>query len=127
LRQQVLPLLQSRWPHADSAFARAATLCGESAGLLSGQDQSDLADVTGKSPDRLSCHALQQLPPARRARVLRLWARTLRLPPLPANGIAAVESALLHARADASACFRWRSAAIHAWRGELHAMTEHPA
>lgn len=127
LRQQVLPLLQSRWPHASSAFARAATLCGESAGLLSGQDQSDLADVTGESPDRLSCHALQQLPPARRARVLRLWIRTQGLPPLPANGIAAVESALLHARADASACFRWRSAAIHVWRGELHAMTEHPA
>lgn len=123
LRQQVLPVLQSRWPQASTAFARAATLSGEAAGLLAGQDQTDLEGVAGDTPDRLSCRALQALPRARRARVLRLWIRSRGLPALPAHGVASVEFDLLHARADASACFRWRSATIHAWRGELHAMT----
>ncbi len=127
LRQQVLPLLQTRWPDAANAFARSATLCGESAGLLSGQDQADLANVISDAPDRLSSHAMQTLPRTRRARVLRLWIRTLGLPPLPAHGVASVESDLLQARADASACFRWQRAAIHAWRGDLHAVREPPA
>lgn len=124
LRQQVFPILQSRWPDATAAFARAATLCGEGAGLLAEQDQHDLARVSGDTPDRLSCNALQQLPPARRARVLRRWIQTRHLPPLPAHGVASVESDLLHARADASGCFRWGMAAIHAWRGELHAVAD---
>lgn len=127
LRQQVLPLLQTRWPSAPTAFARAATLCGEGADLLAGQDRDDLGRVMGDAPDRLSRHALQELAPARRARVLRAWIRTLDLPPLPAHGVASVESDLLHAPLDASACFRWRTAAIHAWRGDLHAVIDHPA
>ena len=126
LRQQVFPLLQSRWPEATAAFARAATLCGDGAGVLAEQDQADLLRVSSDSPERLSCPALRQLPPARRARVLRRWIQSLGLPPLPAHGVASVESDLLHARPDASGVFRWGSAAIHAWRGELHALADRP-
>ena len=48
-------------------------------------------------------------------------AAELGLPPLPANGIARVESELLAARPDATARFEWHGAVIHAWRDLLHA------
>lgn len=121
LRQQVLPLLRSRWPHAESAFARSAALCGEAQQLLDEEDAAALVASTGESPRQLSRAALRILPNARRARVLRRWIAGLGLPPLPAHGVARIEADLLHARPDASARFRWNDAVIHAWRDDLHA------
>ncbi|MEJ7747585.1 MAG: tRNA lysidine(34) synthetase TilS, partial [Luteimonas sp.] len=62
-----------------------------------------------------------QLPPARRARVLRHWIAALGLPPLPAEGVAQVESQLLVAQHDTEAQFAWSGAIIRRWRGGLHA------
>lgn len=121
LRQQVLPLLRSRWPHAESAFARSATLCGEAQQLLEEEDAAALVASTGESPRVLSRAALRTLPDARRARVLRRWVAGLELPPLPAHGVARIEADLLHARPDASARLQWNDAVIHAWRDGLHA------
>ncbi|WP_222564947.1 tRNA lysidine(34) synthetase TilS [Novilysobacter antarcticus] len=121
LRQQVLPLLRSRWPGAESAFARSAALCGEAQQLLDDGDASALAACTGRNPRVLSRAALRTLPAARRARVLRRWIAGLGLPALPAHGVARIESDLLPARADALARFQWSGAVIHAWRDGLHA------
>ena len=132
LRQQVLPLLRERWPHAAAALARSATLCAEAGGLLDTGDREALATVlTHQARDQdgqqrddastVSRSRLRLLPPPRRARVLRRWIETLGLPPLPAAGIEQIESTLLDARSDASACFEWHGAVIHAWRDLLHA------
>ncbi|WP_224743919.1 MULTISPECIES: tRNA lysidine(34) synthetase TilS [Lysobacter] len=121
LRQQVLPLLRARWPQADAAFARSATLCDEASQLLDAEDAAALASSAGHHPRVLSRAALLALPAPRRARVLRRWTTGLGLPPLPAHGLARIESDLLRARADASARFEWSGAVIHAWRDDLHA------
>ena len=121
LRRQVLPLLAGRWPHATAALARSASLCGEAAELLDTGDGEALADAVTGDPWTLSRSRLSRLAPARRARVLRRWIDSLGLPPLPAEGVAQVESALLPARADAVAKFEWHGAVIHAWRDLLHA------
>ncbi|MGY0558197.1 MULTISPECIES: tRNA lysidine(34) synthetase TilS [unclassified Lysobacter] len=121
LRQRVLPLLQERWPHAAASLARSAALCEQAATLLDIQDSAALSDVIANAPACLSRSRLSQLPPARRARVLRHWIGTMGLPPLPAAGIAQIESALLPSPADASANFVWHGAVIHAWRDLLHA------
>jgi tRNA(Ile)-lysidine synthase len=59
--------------------------------------------------------------------VLRHWVEALGLPPLPANGVARIESTLLPARPDAAARFEWHGAVIHAWRDLLHAGSVQPA
>src|SRR3546814_10138139 len=58
---------------------------------------------------------------SRRARVLRRWIETLRLPPLPAQGIARIEADLLAAAADTDAVFEWHGARVRRWRDLLHA------
>ncbi|MGH8085031.1 MAG: tRNA lysidine(34) synthetase TilS [Lysobacter sp.] len=121
LRREVLPLLSERWPHAAAALARSAALCDEAAALLDADDAEALAGVATDDPASLSRARLSGLSPPRRARVLRHWIGMLGLPPLPANGVAQIESALLAARPDAAASFEWRGAAIHSWRDLLHA------
>lgn len=127
LRQRVLPLLRERWPHAEAALARSAALNAEAAGLLDAEDALALALTRCADPAIMAIGPLLALPRARRARVLRRWVGELGLPPLPAQGIAHVESNLLGAAADAEAEFAWSNAAIRCWRGHLYADTLRPA
>lgn len=121
LRHRVLPLLRERWPHVDAAFARSAVLSAEAAGLMDAEDAAALATARCADPRSLDTDALLALPMARRARVLRRWIGELALPPLPAEGVARIETDLLRAAADAEARFAWSNAVILRWRGLLHA------
>ncbi len=121
LRREVLPLLARRWPHASARFARSAALCGEASALLRAEDARALESVRGPVADRIDALALKALPRERRARVLRHWIESLGLPPLPGNGVARVESDLLHPAADAEAAFAWSGACLRRWRQWLHA------
>ncbi|KAF1690384.1 tRNA lysidine(34) synthetase TilS [Pseudoxanthomonas koreensis] len=121
LRLQVLPLLRQRWPHAAAALARSAALSAEADALLAAEDDALLRTHAGDDPRTLPVPALQALPAARRARVLRHWLRTLGLPPLPARGVERIERDLLGARADAQASFAWSGARVLRWRAVLPA------
>jgi tRNA(Ile)-lysidine synthase len=121
LRQAVMPLLRERWLDADASLARAAQLQAEAIALLQTEDAQALASVRTADPAVIRATALLAHPIARRARVLRAWIASLHLPPLPAQGIAHIESDLLHARADADAAFGWAGAVVRSWQGLLHA------
>ncbi len=121
LRERVLPLLRERWPQVDAAFARSARLHADAEALLDEADAAALAQVTTADPRCVSVSALQRLPIARRARVLRRWVAALRLPPLPGSGVERIERDLLAARDDAQAKFVWQGIAIMRWRDLLHA------
>ena len=121
LRNRVLPLLVSRWPHASASLARSAALCAEASTLLASHDEAMLTQVVGDPPDRLSRLALGALEPGMQARVLRAWVELLGLPPLPAGGVERIQRELLHAPADAVARYHWHGCWIHAWRDMLHA------
>ncbi len=121
LRQEIMPLLRVRWPHVDAALARSAALSADAVDLLADEDAGALASATIGDRHELSTHALKQIPPARRARVLRRWVAALGLPPLPGEGIAQIESQLLLAQHDTEAEFAWSGARIRRWRDRLHA------
>lgn len=124
LRARIMPLLRERWPHADTAFLRSAQLSADAVELLEPEDARALALSRTADPQALSVQALQAMTATRRSRVLRRWIDELALPPLPREGIAHIESDLLHARIDASATFAWRDAVIHRWRDLLHAQRQ---
>lgn len=121
LRRRALPLLRERWPQASAALARSAHLQEQAASLLEDDDARALAQVRSLDPHALSRSGLRALAPARRARVLRRWIGALALPPLPAQGVARIETELLPARADADAAFAWNGAVVRAWRDLLYA------
>jgi tRNA(Ile)-lysidine synthase len=127
LRHRILPLLRERWPHADAALARSATLSADASALLDAEDARALAAVVHDDDARLiHVDGLRMLPTARRARVLRRWIDGLGLPPLPAQGVARVEADLLDAAPDTDAEFAWSGATIQRWRNLLHADRQHP-
>lgn len=127
LRQRVMPLLRERWPQADATLARSAALSAQAHELLEEGDALALAEAGTADPQALSRTRLMALPEARRARVLRGWIASLRLPPLPANGVERIETELLDARGDAQAQFQWQGAAVRAWRDVLWAGPDSPA
>lgn len=124
LRQRVLPLLLERWPHAGQALARSAGLTGEAARLLAADDPPALANVATADRRVVNAQRLLEYPRERRARILRLWLAGLGLPPLPAEGVARIESDLLGGRADAVPGFAWSGALVRRWRDLLHAGRE---
>ncbi len=127
VRNEVMPLLRRRWPHADTAFARSAALSADAAGLLAAEDMRLLATAATTDPAALSVAPLREIEPPRRARLLRRWIDGLALPPLPSEGVARIEAHLLEARADAQAEFAWQGAVVRRWRGLLHAERQRPA
>jgi tRNA(Ile)-lysidine synthase len=121
LRTRVMPLLRERWPSADAAFANSAGLCAEAVSLLADDDAGAVAAAATDDAAVLDVRSLAALPRSRRARVLRHWIASLGLPPLPASGIAVVETDLLGGRADARAEFAWSGTRLRRWRDGLHA------
>ena len=72
LRLQIMPLLNTRWPHFASAVARSAELCGEQEALLDellAESLSALMDAEGS----LAISPLLTMSEARRAALLRRW------------------------------------------------------
>ncbi|MBJ6984806.1 tRNA lysidine(34) synthetase TilS [Luteimonas sp. MC1750] len=131
LRHQVMPLLRQRWPGADAALARSATLCAQAADLLADDDRAVLDALLtdaagGRQARRLPLAPLRALPAARRARLVRAWAAGLGLPPLPATAVEAVDT-LLGARSDSAGEVRWADACLRAWRDGLHAVPAAPS
>lgn len=127
LRHRVLPLLRERWPQADAAFSRAATLAAEGSDLLGERDPVLLASVREEIGAALSVTALRGLSTAKRARALRHWVATLGWPPLPAEGIVRIETDLLCAASadsntDRMPRFAWHGVEIRRWRDGLHAI-----
>ena len=120
LRNEMMPLLCRRWPHAADGFARSAALSAQAVDLLDAEDAAASATAM-RDGDALDIDALQAMPRERRARVLRRWTEARGLPPLPGNGIERIETELLRAREDAEARFDWAGARVQRWRNLLHA------
>ncbi len=118
LRAQLLPLLRERWPQADAALARSAALSAEASDLL-GDDEAALLPALLHG-DALDLAGLRALPAARRARLLRRWSDAQGAPPLPAQGIAALEREVAAAASDRDGGFAWQGVEIRRWRQHLY-------
>ena len=121
LRAKILPLLRERWPHADAALARSAALSAQAAALLADDDAQALADARTDDPRVLAIEPLRALPPTRRARALRRWILERGLPPLPAEGIAQIETDLATNAPDTDFRFEWAGAELRRWRDRWRA------
>lgn len=124
LRHRVLPTLRERWPHANTVLARSAELLAEDAALLRDESRKRLDQARGPDATTLTVTALLELERPWRTRVLRQWLSELRLPALPGNAFAIIDSDLLGARPDASAEYRWAGAVLGRWRDWLHVETQ---
>ncbi|WP_311238409.1 MULTISPECIES: tRNA lysidine(34) synthetase TilS [unclassified Xanthomonas] len=126
LRTQVLPLLQQRWPQAAAALARSAQLSADASDLLQHDDQAMLRGLMTAS-GALDLQLLRAQPVTRRQRLLRAWVTAAGAPPLPAQGVVALEREIdIHAP-DRQACFAWQQVEVRRWRHCLYLLRPTPA
>ncbi|MFA6986730.1 MAG: tRNA lysidine(34) synthetase TilS [Arenimonas sp.] len=120
LRHRILPALHERWPHANAALARSATLLAEDAELLRDEAHKRLEQVRAPEAATLSVAALLALERPWRTRVLREWLTELQVPALPGHAFETIDSNLLGARDDAGAEYQWAGQVLRRWRDWLH-------
>ncbi|MBW6390488.1 tRNA lysidine(34) synthetase TilS [Halomonas sp. Y3S6] len=118
LRRSVLPLLQSRWPHATDALARSACHAADAEEMIEALAEDDLAALGGE-PGCLPVAGLASLKPARCRSLVRLACRRLGLAPPPSARLDTLLTQLA-ARKDAQACVDWADAEARLWRGRLY-------
>ncbi|MFQ5546945.1 MAG: tRNA lysidine(34) synthetase TilS [Woeseia sp.] len=124
LREQVIPVLDARWPGVSMRLARSAELAGEAGELLNDLAELDLIPViVGDKPDRLSVGGLTSLSEQRQRNALRLAIRKCGLPPAPATRLHRVTSELIPARKDAQPLVEWPGAQIRRYRDRLYLLT----
>lgn len=107
LREEVLPLLRSRWPGGGATAGRMARLAGETRELL-----RDLAEHDGRGiaqADSIDCEGLLKLSPPRRANLLRERLSALGVGAPSEARLNAALDMLLNAAADRRPEARWGS------------------
>ncbi len=103
LRQQVIPLIQQRWPAFSKTTSRSAAHCAEASSILFNLAASD---INAEDVDVLDIHAIIDLDAARQRLVIRHW--------LLCNGVRMPSEKILHqiqrsisADSGASALIKW--------------------
>jgi tRNA(Ile)-lysidine synthase len=118
LRQHVMPLLQVRWPGADTAIARSAALCAESAERDLHTGQSDLGEsLDGQA---LPLERLRALPEARARNALRVWMTRRGVRPPGMNRLVNFLDSALTAGADRNPKISWGPHELARFRDSLH-------
>jgi tRNA(Ile)-lysidine synthase len=122
LRNQVMPLLEQRWPAVGKTLARAARLQGESRALLANFLRDKLPLMQGKQPDTLSVSKLLAEEPPMQKAILREWLTQcgFRLP--EEKKLLQVLRDVLHCRPDATPCVHWEGCEIRRYRDDVYAM-----
>ena len=118
LRCRVLPLLESRWPHAAEALARSAA---HAAGTDSVTDELAALDLAalGGDPACLPVTLLMTLSAARQRLLVRYACQQLELPTPPERRLATLLEQLA-ARHDAQVRVTWSDAEARVWRERLY-------
>lgn len=119
LRNEVMPVLASRWPHAGSSLARSAELARDSANLLMELADLDYTSIGGED-NRLPVSALSTLSTSRQKNLLRRVAQLVRLPSPAAAHLQLIVEQLLPAREDAEPLVSWPGAEARRYRDTLY-------
>lgn len=120
LRAQIMPVLHSRWPDADTQLARAADHAADATLLLTRLADGLLLKLQGENGG-LSVSGLLQLDAAERRLVLRHWLQQQGLPPPFAQTLQQLETDVLPAGPTAMPLLRWPGAEFRRYRDQLFA------
>ena len=127
LRQQVMPLLQQRWPSTASTLARTAGLQAEAAELLYQLAEEDWHHCAGPQADTLSIATLMQLSPERQRNLLRYWIDSVNELPLPdQQRLNRILIEVIPAAEDAQPCIRWPGGQVRRYAGWLYLLAADP-
>jgi tRNA(Ile)-lysidine synthase len=119
LRQQVIPLLQRRWPSLAQTLGRVARHQAEAAELLEALGELDFPGVHNPSHGTLSVTALRLLPLPRLHNVLRHWFRINEALP-PSTAVLQQIVGALQAAEDSSPRVAWGMYEVRRYADDLY-------
>lgn len=131
LRQQVIPLLEQRWPGYTARWRHTAEACQAADQLNGDLARIDLArcgerkERWGWSIELTSC---QELADYRQDNLLRHWALQHQLAPIDRAALAEIRRQFLRSvNPPSSACVAWAGTELRFYRGRLYLSRELPA
>lgn len=125
LRNEVLPVLHTRWPSLAETLAATARRMQEADALLEALAVADLAACVDAG-QRLAIAGLQALPPPRQRLLLRCWLHRQGFA-FPGEGtLARILDEVIPARPDAAPRLVWSEGEIRRYRGGLYALRPRP-
>ena len=122
LRHEILPRLAERWPDTSIALSHSAAWTRAAADHIDDEARTQLQRIRGVDPTTLRWEAWLALSDALRDAVLRMWLRSLNLPPPAFFHVAEIERQLRSAAADRSPCVSWPGCEIRRYRDYVYAM-----
>jgi tRNA(Ile)-lysidine synthase len=120
LRQEIMPVLASRWPAVSARLKQSADLASEASELL--RELADIDLAAAGSPQRLDLQALRRLSLERQRNLLRRAISLCGLPPPPATRLYQAVHELIPAREDAQPLVQWQGAELRRYRNHLFVM-----
>lgn len=140
VRQELMPIIQQRWPQASTTLARSAHHCAEAAELLDVLGAEDLEKVVNNPPalqkvakrppfskgvtkdnNILSIKKLLQLTPVRLRNVLRYWLRQLNFSVPSEAQLEQIHNTVLMSSIDANPKVSWDNVEIRRYQDDLYA------
>ncbi|WP_312663883.1 tRNA lysidine(34) synthetase TilS [Pantoea sp. CTOTU49201] len=126
LRQQILPLLQARWPHFIAASARSAALCGEQEQLLDELLAEQLAQFID-AQGALHFPPLMNMSEARRHALLRRWIAQQGGAMPSREALKRITDEVINSREDAKPCLHFGAFELRRYRQQLYWLTPQPS
>ncbi len=120
LRNNVLPLLEKRWPAASSNISRSAINCREAAELVQVKSSEDLGHCLGKYQHTLSIKELNQFSLARKHFIIRSWLQTNKATLPDRNKVEKICTEMIQAREDAQPLISWSNLELQRFNDFLY-------
>lgn len=126
LRNEVIPLLASRWPEYSQSVTRSAMLSGQADSLsrdLAIQDLRNLDSREERAGWSISITAIKSLEKLRQKNILRHWPEIHGLPALGPKIIDEILLSVLQAREDANPQVYWQSQCWRRYQDRLYLLS----
>lgn len=123
LRNQVLPLLASRWPSFQRKWQQTAELCAQQEQLLETIAQEDLAHAavrTERVGQSINLDHIHSLSSARQQNLVRYWLRTAGFSAPEQSHWQQIQQQLFNGREDAEANVTWGDVSLRVFRSRLY-------
>ncbi len=125
LRNQVMPLLHSRWPEFKRKWQQTAELCAQQEAVMEEIAQEDFQHAS-PSVERvgqgIDLKLLSNLSPARQQNLVRYWLRLFNYTTPEQIHWQQIGQQILNGREDAQARVTWGNVALQAYRQRLYAL-----
>lgn len=122
IRNEILPVLQTRWPSVEHVLARVAEHCGEQQALTSELLAPLLVAARGSRPETVSIQAVLKHAQSVQKALIREWLGQLNIPMPGHKKLNEVFVSVIPARADASPMVEWNGYCIRRYRDDLYAL-----